>query len=208
MPNWCANSLKIVATTLESEQKLAEIIKELTRAKDAGESPSFFNLIKPIPEELNITSGFLGHGTPEQTELERKQAENLKKYGYADWYSFCIAEWGTKWDAKTADIDNPFELSEFNTNELTIYFDTAWSPPLGIYSALENMGFDVQATYVESGVGFIGYYSDGVDTCHDMEALRPDVDDEDDDYFGILADNIDGYFAKNGFDHSPCGYGG
>jgi len=205
MPNWCANSLKLVATTAESEKKLAEIVQELARAKSAGESPSLFAMIKPIPEALMITSGWLGKDTPEQTALELAQAANLKTYGYADWYSFCTNEWGTKWDAKTADIDEPFEV---NSNEVTIYFDTAWSPPMGIYSALENMGFDVQATYVESGVGFIGYYSNGVDTCHDMEAIRPNVEDEDDDYFGILADNIDGYFAKNGFDHSPCGYGG
>jgi hypothetical protein len=205
MPNWCANSLKLVATTAESEKKLAEIVQELSRAKTANESPNLFALIKPIPEALHITSGFLGKDTPEQAALEKAQAANLKTYGYADWYSFCTSEWGTKWDAKTADIDEPFEI---NGNEVTIYFDTAWSPPMGIYSALENMGFDVQATYVESGVGFIGYYSNGVDVCHDMDALRPDVEDEDDDYFGILADNIDGYFAKNGFDHSPCGYGG
>lgn len=205
MPNWCANSLKLVATTAESEKKLAEIVQELARAKSAGESPSLFAMIKPIPEALMITSGWLGKDTPEQTALELAQAANLKTYGYADWYSFCTGEWGTKWDAKTADIDEPFEI---NGNEVTIYFDTAWSPPMGIYSALEDMGFDVQATYVESGVGFIGYYSNGVDTCHDMEAIRPNVEDEDDDYFGILADNIDGYFAKNGFDHSPCGYGG
>ena len=33
MPNWCANSLKLVATTAESEKKLAEIVQELERAK-------------------------------------------------------------------------------------------------------------------------------------------------------------------------------
>ena len=205
MPNWCANSLKLVATTAESEKKLAEIVQELSRATTAKESPSLFALIKPVPEDLKITSGFLGKDTPEQAALEIKQAANLKTYGYADWYAFCTAEWGTKWDANMSDIDEPFEI---NGNEVTMYFDTAWSPPMGIYSALENMGFVVQATYVESGVGFIGYYTNGVDVCHDMDALRPDVEDDDDDYFGILADNIDGYFAKNGFDHSPCGYGG
>lgn len=205
MPNWCANSLKLVAKTAESEQMLAKIVQELARAKTANESPSLFNLIKPIPEALQITSGFLGKDTPEQAALEKAQAANLETYGYADWYSFCTAEWGTKWDAKTFDIDEPFEI---NGNEVTIYFDTAWSPPMGIYSALENMGFLVQATYVESGVGFIGYYTEGTDVCNNMDFLQPEVEDDDDDYFGLLADNIDGYFAKNGFDHSPCGYGG
>jgi hypothetical protein len=49
MPNWCANSLKLVATTAESEKKLAEIVQELERAKGAGESAGIFNLIKPFP---------------------------------------------------------------------------------------------------------------------------------------------------------------
>ena len=69
MPNWCSNSLKLVATTAESEKKLAEIVQELARAKAAGESASIFNLIKPIPQALNIVAGFRGHGTPEQAEL-------------------------------------------------------------------------------------------------------------------------------------------
>jgi len=205
MPNWCANSLKLVAKTAESEQMLAKIVQELARAKTANDSAGIFNIIKPIPEALNITSGFLGKDTPEQAALEIAQAANLKTYGYKDWYDFCIGEWGTKWDARTSDIDEPFDIYG---NEVTIYFDTAWSPPMGIYSALEDMGFLVQATYVESGVGFIGYYTEGQDTCNNIDFLRPEVEDDDDDYFGLLADNIDGYFAKNGFDHSPCGYGG
>ena len=205
MPNWCSNSLKLVATPAESEKKLAEIVQELSRAKTAGEDAELFKLIKPVPEALQITAGFLGAGTPEQTALLEAEKRNLDTYGYRNWYDFCVAEWGTKWDAHMSDIDEPFEI---NGNQVTLYFDTAWSPPMGIYHALEDMGFDVEATYVESGVGFIGHYSDGIDTCENMDALRPDVEDDDDDYFGILADNIDGYFAKTGYDHSPCGYGG
>ena len=42
MPNWCANSLKLVAKTADSEKKLAEIVQELARAKTAGENPVIF----------------------------------------------------------------------------------------------------------------------------------------------------------------------
>ena len=41
--------------------------------------------------------------------------------------------------------------------DFTAYFDTAWSPPMQIYYALEEMGFEVEATYVEQGVGYIGF---------------------------------------------------
>ncbi len=204
MPNWCANSLKLVATTAESEKKLAEIVQELARAKTAGESAGIFNLIKPIPQALlDTVAGFRGHGTPEQAALEIEQAANLKKYGYKDWYSFCIGEWGTKWDMSNQYEDEPYTLEG---HVVTIFFDTAWAPPMQIYYALEDMGFKVEATYVEQGIGYIGYYADGVDTCEKMEQFYPDKED-------ISADDeitlkIYDYFEKSGFTHSPSNLGG
>jgi hypothetical protein len=208
MPNWCANSLKLVATTAESEKKLAEIVKELARAHEAGESAEIFNLIKPIPEALMITSGWLGKDTPEQAALEIAQNENLKKYGYKDWYSFCTGEWGTKWDAKTTDQDVPFIIEG---KQVTIFFDTAWAPPMQIYYALEEMGFKVEATYVEQGVGYIGFYTDGVDTCEKMEQFYPEPSDDpdmEDSAMDEMTLKIYDYFEKNGFTHSPTNLGG
>ena len=206
MPNWCANSLKLVATNAQSEKKLAEIVQELARAKAAGESAEIFNLIKPVPKALlDTVAGYRGHGTPEQAALEAAEQENLKTYGYKNWYDYSIAEWGTKWDARNAEEDVPYLIEG---NQVTIFFDTAWSPPMGIYHALEDMGFELEATYVEQGVGFIGYYKDGVDTCEEMKEIRPDMDYEDEDYFGILMDNIDAYFHKAGLGHNPSNYGG
>jgi hypothetical protein len=204
MPNWCSNSLKLVATTAESEKKLAEIVQELSRAKAAGEDAEFFKLIKPVPEALQITAGYLGAGTPEQTALLETEKRNLDTYGYKNWYDFCVAEWGTKWDSSTQDMDEPFNI---DGNAVTIFFDTAWSPPMGIYHALEDMGFKLEATYVEQGVGFIGYYSDGVDKCDDMENFRLENED-DEEYFDVLMEKIDAYFSNAGFDHSPTNFGG
>ena len=208
MPNWCANSLKLVATTAESEKKLAEIVQELERAKGAGESAKIFNLIKPIPEALMITSGWLGKDTPEQTALEIEQAANLKKYGYKDWYSFCTGEWGTKWDAKTSDEDVPFIIEG---KQVTIFFDTAWVPPMQIYYALEEMGFELEATYVEQGMGYIGFYTDGVDTCEKMTQFYPEPSDDpemEDSAMDEITLKIYDYFEKNGFTHSPTNLGG
>jgi hypothetical protein len=202
MPNWCANSLKLVASTADSEKKLAEIVQELSRAKEAGDDASIFNLVKPIPEALKITAGFLGAGTPEQTALLEAEKRNLETYGYKNWYDFAIAEWGTKWDARTE--NDSFEVSG---NQVTIFFDTAWSPPMGIYYALEEMGFKVEATYVEQGMGYIGYYTDGVDTCEKMEQFY-EGDEEAEDEFPVVCEKIDQYFEKAGFDHSPTNFGG
>lgn len=203
MPNWCANSLKLVATTAESEKKLAEIVQELSRAKTAGEDASIFHIIKPVPEALKITAGFLGLGTPEQTALLEAEKRNLNTYGYKNWYDYCVSEWGTKWDART-------ENDSFNVDghKVTIYFDTAWSPPMGIYHALEDMGFELEATYIEQGMGYIGFYKDGMDHCEKMEQFFAKTSEEtdDDDYFQVEA--IDAFFTEHGFNHSPTNYGG
>jgi hypothetical protein len=206
MPNWCANSLKLVATTPDSEKKLAEIVQELARAKTAGENPVIFGLIKPVPEALMITAGYLGD-TVEQAALVAKEKENLKTYGYKNWYDFCIGEWGTKWDAKT-EYDESYTIEG---NQLTIFFDTAWSPPMQIYYALEEMGFEVEATYVEQGVGYIGFYSDGVDNCEKMEQFYPEPTDDpdmEDSAMDEITLKIHDYFEKNGFKHSPSNLGG
>ena len=204
MPNWCANSLKLVAKTAESEKKLAEIVHELARAHEANESASIFNMIKPIPQALQITSGWLGKDTPEQKALELAQQENLKNYGYKDWYEFCVGEWGTKWDARTADEDIPYTIEG---NVVTIFFDTAWAPPMQIYYALEEMGFIVEATYIEQGMGYIGYYRDGIDTCEKMEHFYTDIDEGEDD-FPIIHEKVDNFFMNAGFDHMPSNFGG
>ena len=206
MPNWCANSLKLVATTPDSEKKLAEIVQELARAKTAGENPVIFGLIKPVPEALMITAGYLGD-TVEQAALVEKEKENLKTYGYKNWYDFCIGEWGTKWDAKT-EYDEPYTMEG---NQVTIYFDTAWSPPMEIYYALEEMGFEVEATYVEQGVGYIGYYANGEDHCEEMNQFYPaptDDPDMEDSAMDEITLKIYDYFEKSGFKHSSSNLGG
>ena len=206
MPNWCSNSLKLVATTAESEKKLSDIVQELARAVAAKENPAIFEMILPVPKNLKICAGFLGKGTPEQAELEAQEAENLKNYGHKNWWDFCVSEWGTKWDMSIRDSPEVYELEG---NALTIYFDTAWSPPEGIYHALEAMGFKVEATYIEQGMGFIGYYRDGLDFCEDMESFYPVTDnEEDEDEFFHLCRNIDKFFEDAGFTHTPPNFGG
>jgi hypothetical protein len=208
MPNWCANSLKLVAKTADSEKKLAEIVQELERAKGAGESAEIFKLIKPIPEALMITSGWLGKDTPEQAALELAQAANLKKYGYKDWYSFCTGEWGTKWDMSNQYEDEAFTIEG---NTVTMVFVTAWAPPMQIYYALEEMGFELEATYVEQGMGYIGFYTDGVDNCEKMEQFYPEPSDDpemEDSAMDEMTLKIYDFFEKNGFTHSPSNLGG
>ena len=68
-------------------------------------------------------------------------------------YGWCSENWGTKWDVDCSDaVDN---LSE---GSLSVWFDSAWGPPIGFYRYLAELGFDVEAFYYECGVNFCGKY--------------------------------------------------
>ena len=140
MPNWCSNSL-----VLRHEDPAM-----VQRAYKAFAEGRFCAEFVPVPEELQGTS------SPNRDE---KQAEALlEKYGYADWYSFQVNEWGTKWDFGSGD-----GINEVTDQSLTVYFDSAWSPPVVMMARLEEMGFEVDLMYYEPGMAFCGRYSDGCD---------------------------------------------
>lgn len=174
MPNWCNNNL-----TLTHEDPAM-----IQRAYDALERGEFLQEFCPVPQDLQVTSGFLGNGD-EQKELERKTAENVKKYGYSNWYDYCVAEWGTKWDVGgqgQSDIHPDGKM-------LHTWFDSAWSPPIGAYDKLVELGFGVNAMYYEGGMAFAGVYSDGGDEELNLEGMGADEIEQNypelDEAFGI-----------------------
>ena len=145
MPNWCENRVEICGEP-------DEIKAFRKKAFDKDGKFQFANL-KPMPKELDITSGFKGKGTPEQKELEKQQAENIKKYGHKDWYDWNLANWGTKWDVEAYD-DEPNE-EEY----IRLQFDTAWSPPIEFYTHIKAdfPNLDISWFYDEPGMQFAGY---------------------------------------------------
>ena len=124
MPNWCSNHITVRGTDPVA-------IKRLADAFDNGE---FCGTVVPMPEELNITSGFLGNGD-EQAELEAKSKANLDKYGFANWYDFNVANWGTKWE-----IGGNGDQAEIEDDGLSFSapFESAWSPPIQVCEALAD----------------------------------------------------------------------
>ena len=136
MPNWNANTLTLTATTPHQ-------VAILNSVEDAYNAESgIFDVLYPIP--AHIYRGPIG-------EAERE------KYGENNWYYWCVANWGTKWDATVNDI------SREDTNTLWLVFDTAWSPPLALYEYLHAAGWQINATYYEPGMGFAGRWCDGSD---------------------------------------------
>ena len=179
MPNWCDNKL-----ILRHEDP--EMIQRAQRAFRQG---GLLNEFIPVPEALKeTTSGFFGD-KDKQTALEEQTRANTEKYGYGNWYDFCVNEWGTKWDIG-GDDSNDSDVAEGST-ELDLYFQSAWSPPLEAYAKLEDLGFEVTAFYYEPGCAFAGVYRDGDDDCYDLSGLkahelRKIVPEDIDEIFGIV----------------------
>ena len=186
MPNWCNNNLIL-------EHDDPAMIK---RAYDALERGEFLNEFIPVPQELKETvSGFMGDGD-EQRKLEAQTRANVEKYGYGNWYDYCVGEWGTKWDVGEQGCSDIHPDGRM----LHTSFDSAWSPPVEAYQKLEALGFRVQAMFYEGGMAFAGTYEDG--SCDDFSLEGMSADDierdypELDDCFGI-SESIREYEAEN-----------
>jgi hypothetical protein len=124
----------------------------IARARQAVKDDRLLSEFIPVPQALvDTVSGFLSGD--EQIKMDEQVAKNLETYGFKDWYDFCVSEWGTKWDISGGEI-----VGESDTS-LTIYFETAWSPPIEAYRKLDEQGFNIEAMYYESGMGFCGEYT-------------------------------------------------
>ena len=90
------------------------------------------------------------------------------------WYDWRLEHWGTKWE-----IYHP-HVNRMDANTLVMNFDTAWSPPIPVYDKLVEMGFEVNARYLDEGWLYIGEYIDGYDwSTGDVESVvteYPDLD--------------------------------
>jgi hypothetical protein len=113
-----------------------------------------------------------------------------------NWYDWNISNWGTKWEASVID------WCRDSDNELTIYFDSAWSPPIALYEYLVQEGWGVTALYNEPGMAYAGMYEDGADDYYeydiaDLESIE--VLPEDVIEFGNLREEHE-YWKENNCD--------
>ena len=107
-----------------------------------------------------------------------------------NWYDWRLQNWGTKWDVYET------HCTRIDANTLQLTFYTAWSPPIPVFDKLVDMGFEVNARYLDEGWMYAGEYVDGDDwTTDDVESVvteYPDLDLE----FGI-SEHIAEYAEEN-----------
>ena len=143
MPNWCNN-------TLELEHKDPAMIERASAAMKRGE---FLHEFIPVPKELS-----------EATANFTTNEELVAKYGYSDWYGFCVNEWGTKWDVGGDDYGAPTITED---GKMIAGFDSAWAPPTAAMEKLAAMGFTVKLYYYEPGMCFAGIWEGNEDYSND-----------------------------------------
>ena len=174
MPNWCNNSVEIY----HEDPAMIE------RVRTAFNGEGLLKEFIPVPQALlDTVSGSMGEDKREAHEAQQKA--NVEQYGYANWYDFCVNEWGTKWEIG-AD-GNP---AQDIPGGLMLGFDSAWSPPIAAYEKLTEQGFRITAMYYESGMGFAGVWDNGADDYYeygglDSKGIAETLPAELDEAFGI-----------------------
>ena len=190
MPNWCDNTI----TLKHSDPTM------IKRAHDALERGEFLNEFHPVPPDLKIVAGRVGDDEDaEQQALVLQENANRAKYGYTNWYDWCVNEWGTKWDVGD---EGSAALNE--DGSLTASFDSAWAPPIEAYRVLEDLGFEIKAYYFEGGMMFAGIYEDGDDDYYEIggmnsEQINAELPKELDEMFGI-SEQVEEYESEEADD--------
>ena len=195
MPNWCNNTITI------SHDDMA-MMKRVVKGYNQHRLLSEFI---PIPLELkegamNSSELMKIRNWEYKKELDKVREElNRKYFGYKDWYDYCVSEWGTKWDIGR-DSAPTLLMKDIKNKTVTFSFDSAWSPPIGAYEKLCDMGFSIKAYYFEGGMGFCGMWENGSDDYYSIEGnsewVLNNIPASINQHFGI-SDNMAEWEAEN-----------
>jgi hypothetical protein len=197
MPNWCNNTITI------SHPDMA-MMKRVVKGYNQH---SLLDEFIPIPLELK-ESGLSTEDLMKirnweyKKELDAVREQLNKKYfGYKDWYDYCVSEWGTKWDiGRDGSYSDTLRIKDIKDKTVTFYFDSAWSPPIGAYEKLCEMGFSITAYYYEGGCCFCGVWEDGIDECYEIHGksdwVRDNIPAHIDQQFAI-SENMAEWEAEN-----------
>lgn len=174
MPNWCNNS-----TTISGNKEQIDKFEAFLNEKSGKE---WFDFFLPCPKELTDVD------SPNKTDNVN---ELIEKYGHGDWYSWSVENWGTKWNTDAQDWSR-------DGDSISFWFDSAWAPPTALYDKITAEGYDVEAYYLEEGMGFVGKYWEGADEYYeytDSESLNDIPEDIVDNW--NLRENLEEWEAEN-----------
>ncbi len=174
MPNWCNNTIVVKGDA-----------DKIDALKKAVIDHKMLDHMMPMPKELKDSEKYPADGS-ERPDL-------VAKYGASCWYDWAVNNWQTKWDTG---VEDETSISEEDLGDgrkqISFWFDSAWSPPIGAYEhyLAHNNDIDIRATYYEPGCDFAGIFEDNYDNGYTLSditdaQLRGDLS-ELDDHYGIL----------------------
>jgi hypothetical protein len=146
----------------------------IERAKTAFTNGKLLEEFCPVPASLHIVAGCVGdENDPAQKKLEEDTARNIEVHGYANWYDYCVNEWGTKWD-----VGGDGQASQDSPTDLQLNFDSAWAPPIAAMEKFQDLGFKVKLIYWESGMCYCGIFDENGDDYFDYTDMSADEVDK------------------------------
>ena len=143
------DGLKLYFTKIEKELQKEEVERKLKLV----EPNIIYNDRSEIflsDEKVSELKEKYGDDFEKIEELGKKQIDNVEKYGYLNWYKFCVDKWGCKWDGSNTTYDGK-----------VITFDTPWSPPIPAIKALaeRHPNLRIGLIYSDECLGNgVGYY--------------------------------------------------
>ena len=142
MPNWC-NNYAVLTGAKEDIEKLVNALTRKVRIDDDVSEFWWAPLVSS--DEDNLLENRLLFARALKYE-DLGCPKKMEEFGYWD----CVTYIGTKWDPD-------FDLNVLNPDEVTLSFDSAWSPPLRAMVILANKyNLDVEIEYDEPGCDFGG----------------------------------------------------
>jgi len=146
MPNWCSNEVHVDG----SEEDIAKFTEECF-SDHKGVAVLDFSKVLPEPDyDKPKKDGTHNNGV--QTELSSAMP---------DWWNWRNDNWGTKWNlVPNHDGDlTSYDVVAQGDDYINLTFDTAWSPPDGIYDAIVEKYPDLSVSwfYREDGVQMAGW---------------------------------------------------
>ena len=160
MPNHCHNRVTIYSSGNDTDESRAQI-KKIRKIFD---DEKVFGQIIPEPDWANtplLTSdNHYGTKYGNDGELPQMSTDGFPRLVFRStditdqrWYDWRLQNWDTKWDAY--DI----EFMDEDPDQFEVEFNTAWSPPEAVCSALREQYPDLSVSwfYDEPGCEIAGY---------------------------------------------------
>jgi hypothetical protein len=135
----------------------------------------------------------------EVREGRLKSQQLIEKYGFDNWYDWCIENWSVKWNACETHVYNNDEPNIF-----TFRFETPWNEPQNVFSKLHDQYSDleIEICFTHEG-GFGGQYItwnpvDKIFTVQDLQETTVYEDKDGSVIECVYDEETDEYLDKDG----------